>query len=373
MKNIFFKSFISMSLLFLSSCHFPAKMAIEGEGGRNAYNIEVQRTNAEEMLLNLVRLRYFDSPLFLEVSTVTASFLFRNTASASIPIPGFNKLNPLLLGGESQWQSQPTIQYSPLEGQEFASQLMNPLDAATLQQVIYSGWEINRVFQLAVQDLKDFHNFSKEGYINKDQIEKYEDFYKSIQLMTDLQKKGCLKVGIIVNKKNDEKDIKTEIQNQSLQIAFPCDINESKEVASLLDIKEEKNGRYIAHFAQGFDENGNVGIMPRSILSCMYYLANAVHVPKEDIDSKKAFDIPAHISSSKIIQDLFKGLLNVCYSYNKPKDYYLCVKYRNKYFYIQDNDLNSKRTFMLLLELYNLQSGRRREKGPILTLPIGVG
>ena len=368
MNRYFLKSCVLISLLFMTSCHFPAKSAMDGDNGRNAYNIEVQRTNAEEMLLNLVRLRYFDSPFFLEVSSVTSTFTYKNTASASIPIPGFNKSNPLLLGGESQWQTQPTIQYSPLEGEEFTTQLLQPLGASTIQQVLYSGWEVDRVLQIAVQDLKNFHNFTKEGNINLEEIQNYLNFYKSIQLMTDIQKKGCLKIGLTIKKHGEEKD-----KIQTLQLAFPCDNKESLEVAKLLGINVEMDGKYFANFIQGFDEKGNVGIMPRSILSCMYYLANYVQVPKCDIQNKKAYAIPENIFLDKHVNQVVKSIFNVYSSTQKPKDFYVCVRYRDKFFYIRDNDLDSKRTFMLLLELYNLQSGARKERGPILTLPIGVG
>ena len=60
-------------------------------------------------------------------------------------------------------------------------------------------------------------------------------------------------------------------------------------------------------------------------------------------------------------------------SEKKPKHAYVSIKYRDFWFYIEDDDLHSKKTFMLLLELYNLQSGRGPDKGPILTLPLGVG
>ncbi|HEY0135192.1 MAG TPA: hypothetical protein VGB85_13985, partial [Nannocystis sp.] len=33
--------------------------------GRGQYNVAIQRTNGEQLLLNLVRLRYRDAPLFL--------------------------------------------------------------------------------------------------------------------------------------------------------------------------------------------------------------------------------------------------------------------------------------------------------------------
>jgi hypothetical protein len=50
--------------------------------GRTDYNMVIQRTETEEMLLNLVRVRYGDRPLFLTVSSVSTSFSWTQGAGA---------------------------------------------------------------------------------------------------------------------------------------------------------------------------------------------------------------------------------------------------------------------------------------------------
>ncbi len=368
------------TLLILTGCHFPSSMVLEGPGGRNAYNIEVQKTNAEEMLLNLVRLRYYDSPFFLEVSSVTSSFTFKNLAAATINIPGFNHTNPMSLGGETQWQTQPTIQYSPLEGQEFANQLMQPLDIATLQQVIYSGWDIDRVFRLAVQHFKEYHNVPQEKELDPEKHPKYQNFIKALRIMKKFQEEGILQVGIKEHRKIDEKENKEGCiePNMTLQIAFPVDDEDSKTLADLLGEAQPKNGKYMVSIVQGFNKKGEIGVLPRSILSCMYNLSHSVDVPDKDLEENKAktlYDETDDVKKEKQrVKKEIHSLMNIYNASLKPKDSYVCIKYRDNWFYIKDNDLYSKRTFMLLLELYNLQSGRRKTQGgPVLTLPIGVG
>ena len=88
-------------------CSVPSKIVLNGSGGRNAYNVAVQKTNSEEMLLNLVRLKYGESPTFLELSSVTTQHSIKNIITAGIKIPGFNKTNPTDLRGETQFQAQP--------------------------------------------------------------------------------------------------------------------------------------------------------------------------------------------------------------------------------------------------------------------------
>ena len=210
--------------------------------------------------------------------------------------------------------------------------------------------------------MKEFHNISKEGLEYPIEASNYKNFYTTIFLMRQLQRKGFLKIGI---------DDKTH--RKALQMAFPTEDEYSKKIAKLLKMQEPANGKYVLNFVQGFDEKGNVGILPRSILSCMTYLSHNVQVPQRDLDAHRAESYSIEKYDSEEIKKLFHGLMTVCNAPNKPKEFYVCIKYRNTWFYIKDDDLNSKKTFMLLLELYNLQSGRRKDKGPILTLPIGVG
>jgi hypothetical protein len=358
MKKILFGLFV-----ILSACHLPSSSVMEGPGGRNAYNIEVQKTNSEEMLLNLVRLRYYDSPMFLQVSSVTSSFTFKNSASALISLPGFNQTNPTVLGGETLWQNQPTIQYQPLQGQEFANQLMQPLDVTTIQQVIYAGWDIYRVFRLAIQNFLDFNNNPKEKELSLEKNIRYKKFIEAITLMNQLQEDGDLQIGVLEKKDENNNGVK------SIQFAFSAEKEDGKKLADLLQISCRENGSYIINLAQGFDKKGHVGILPRSILSCMNNLSHSVIIPDKDIEENRAIDL----SLKNIKNENAQKIMSIYSSTIKPYNPYISIKYRDMWFYIKDSDLSSKRTFMLLLELFNLQSAKIRDTGPVLTLPVGVG
>ncbi len=52
------------------------------KAGRNDYNKVLAQTDEEEQLLNLVRLRYADNPMMLQVSSVSTSFTWTQSASA---------------------------------------------------------------------------------------------------------------------------------------------------------------------------------------------------------------------------------------------------------------------------------------------------
>ena len=54
----------------------------------------------------------------------------------------------------------------------------------------------------------------------------------------------------------------------------------------------------------------------------------------------------------------------------EPTNAAVAVQYRNSWFYIDDSDMDSKYTFMLLDTLTALQAGEIERAGPLLTLPV---
>lgn len=350
----------------LTSCHVSSKTAMDGSGGRTAYNMVLQETNGEQMLVNLVRLRYFDSPFFLNVANITTQFTYKTSAFPSIPIPGFNQRNPFSLGGDFTWQNQPTIQYTPLEGNEFARQLLHPIDLKTIQQLILSGWNVDLIFRVIVQSFDSYLNAPEASAPVPEHLPRYNAFYEVTKLFRYFQKKSQLQVGIKICP-HDEK----HLNGQMLQISFPTDDPKSKQLADLLSDVHTVHDQYVINLTLGFNKDGKIGIMTRSLLSCMYYLSNGIQIPEEDID--KGFVVVTKSVHGDIYgwESVIGDLLKVETTYSNPSQHYISVKYRGKWFYIPDNDLPSKRTFLLLLQLYNLQSQASASTAPLLTLPLG--
>ena len=84
-----------------------------------AYNKSISETLSEQMLLNLVRLRYREKPSFLEITSVTVSPRIQTTAALNTEIdigPGGNIIQP---GIGVEYSQSPTISYTPLRGEDF--------------------------------------------------------------------------------------------------------------------------------------------------------------------------------------------------------------------------------------------------------------
>ncbi len=56
---------------------------------------------------------------------------------------------------------------------------------------------------------------------------------------------------------------------------------------------------------------------------------------------------------------------------NDRKMHIFLSPHRGYWFYIANNDLETKSSFLLLQQLFSLQAGQSEAKGPTLTLPVG--
>ncbi|MCB1116093.1 MAG: hypothetical protein KDK71_06445 [Chlamydiia bacterium] len=367
------KTLIYLTLLafFLSGCHVSTRHSMYGSGGRNAYNVAAQNTTNQELLLNLVRLRYSDTPYFLEINGITTQFNFSSKILPSIKIPGFDEENPAGLGGEMTWSNQPTIQYSPLEGKEFAVQMMQPLDLRMIQGLIFTGWDVDRVFRLLIQNMADIPNAVAASGPIPATPPHYKKFFECLELLRHFQQLGELQIGIRYMAIEGEEDDKKE--PNTIQISFPYNGAESDRLAELLEGVKKTQGRYVLNLRQAFNENASLGFMTRSLLSAMYYLSLGINVPPKDIEAGTVA-ITANPDGSlfnwhEVIGDLF----TIHWSYRRPQYSYLAVPYRGYWFYIDDSDVSTKRTFVLLQQIYNLQAKQQEKEGPILTIPLLSG
>src|SRR5881392_3271685 len=83
---------------------------------RLRYNEVVRDTNDEQLLLNIVRLRYADSPVFIDLPSITSQFEVSGrgnfTGGVGNQFPGRTNLGV----GELAMRDTPTLSYHPREG-----------------------------------------------------------------------------------------------------------------------------------------------------------------------------------------------------------------------------------------------------------------
>jgi hypothetical protein len=167
------------------------------KAARLDYNIAIQGTDIGQLLLNVVRLRYREPPYFLEVASVSSSLDAGATATGTVPSPLTN-MNPAMVEAGLVYSEKPTVTYSPLQGRQFATQLMTPLDLNTLVLLCNSGWSIKRVFLVGLQAMNRLANAPRASGPTPRRAPEYEAFRDAVELLEILQSRDAIQIGPVV-------------------------------------------------------------------------------------------------------------------------------------------------------------------------------
>jgi hypothetical protein len=326
------------------------------------YNEVINKTSNEQLLLNLVRLKYRDTPFFLEVSSLTNSFSFGANASTSGLYgrkPFFNSLNPSISYGE-----RPTISYSPLQGDKFVKQLLSPLKLETLVLMYHSGWSVERVFRCCVQRMNGVKNAPCAAGPTPDFVPTDEDFHRAARIMRRLQKTGLMDLG---------GDPTTGGKGFAIRIVRSG--NGAEDIAELEKILRLKPGKPYYPLTTDVvgDDPDKIGLNTRSLLGVLFYLSQSVEVPPGD---EVAGRVTVTTTSEGYGFDWMKvtgDVMRIQCAGLHPVNGAVTVFYRGKWFYIADDDLNSKSTFSLLSQLFSLQAGQVKMTVPFLMISTGAG
>lgn len=338
-----------------------------------AYSYEVASAIDRQMLNNLVRLRYRENPTFLEVLSVCdnqkkgvdfgidQSELFYRK-SREVVSPGSGK--SILLGPVAMFEvsQNPTISYRPLRGKEFIKQLMTPIPLNAVLGLSRSGWKIERVFNTCIERINDIENAPSASGPTPWNKPDYETFYRVTAILKKLEESGCVSIG------RDLGD------GKKLMLSFKDDGCCREDVRELKDILGIDSGRNEYYFSTNFlkRQGDAIAVQTRSLMGVLFYLSHAVEVPEEDI-SNGLVQVTVDKSGKVFDWSAASGtLLKIHCSDERPKNAYISTRYRGHWFYINDNDLHSKSTFMFISTLFNLQAGEASsaDVAPTLTIPV---
>ena len=137
----------------------------------------------EQLLLNIVRMRFNDQPYFLEVSSISA------TVEAGAAFGGTDEKG---VEGGLRYLERPTIIYTPLTGESFVRQLLSPLDVQTLLLLRDAGWEMDDILTVFADRLNGIPNAPTGADSTPEGVPEYLEFQTLAEAIDELEDDNML-------------------------------------------------------------------------------------------------------------------------------------------------------------------------------------
>jgi len=351
--------FPALMLFLLTGCAAIGPQSVPRD--RFDYNKAVSDSWKEQTLLNIVKLRYADMPLFIEVASIVSGYTLESSLNLSGTFfDGGPASNFGSIGGSGKYTDRPTITYAPITGENFNKTFMTPIPPSAVLFMIQAGWPAGMVLPLALEAINGQHAQQSVG--PRARLGQ-AGFYRIVELFAMLQKAGA--VGMRVDKKESTVDSTVIVIRRE---RLPSEITAaSKELAQLLGIRRDAP-EYTVAYGEVARNDTELAMLTRSTLAIMIELAGQVRVPAEHVTDGRA---PASlVDAGNAVVDR-RRLIKIHSSTDKPDHAFAAVRYRDHWFWIDDRDFKSKLTFAYLMLLFSLTESGGKEGLPLVTIPAG--
>ncbi len=308
----------------------------------------------EQTLLNIVKLRYFDAPVFLEVSSVIGSYTLQGEVRVDERVFSSNRANTYgNYGVTGTYTDHPTISYTPVTGQKYIDKLLRPIPPQAVFAMIQAGHPADYILSLTVRGINDVFNYSS-GPAREQRGDPV--FFQVVDALRRIQQAEGL--GIRTEKRGKE---------ETTRIFFreTADSNVEKDirfVKDMLGIAPDSKELLLTYGSprRGHDE---IALLTRSMWEILADLSSGVEVPERDSAEGRA------IAREPSSRPRGSPVMHVHSSETRPSDAYVVAHYRDHWFWIDDRDLASKRVLAFLMVFSSIAETGAVPQVPIITIP----
>lgn len=320
------------------------------------YGDALSTSAREQLLLNIVRIRYMEAPVFLDVVSVINQYGLEGEISLAAGW-GTSMLDSARdtqqIGGVGRWSDRPTITYSPVSGQQFSRSMMTPLTPEALFALVQSGWPADVVFGVTLRSINGMNNDVPTPVGRKSADPR---FFELIDLWGRLRDAGAM--GLRLEEGDDEKHVVMFYQGQEFGEDVQRDVQRVRELLGMTSDATEVRLTY------GLvpDEPNEIAVLSRSIMDIMISQAWYLDVPPEHVEEGRTGPtfVPKERGAGRAITN--------GYGTKRPDTALTAIRNRDYWFYVDDRDMASKRTFAFMEIMLSLADTGALARGPVVSL-----
>lgn len=325
---------------------------------RVTYNDAIANSWKQQTLLNIVRLRYMDTPEFVDVASIVGGYEHSHSVNGSFgadfaPNDTVRYLLAPAIGGNRTVVDRPTISYTPQTGSAFTRNLTNPIPPVSILYLIESGNPADVVMDLAVESINGIRNRGFAGTMQQADPK----FQQVVDLIKRAQSSGQVSLRIVPGTEKDYPDVVLGIRDAEIDPAAAAELDLLRELLRLdPDVRE-----FRVVFGMLPAAKDEIAIRTRSVIRILAFLALNVQVPPGHLADGRAPDVGDTSAPTQPQLTVFSGC-------EPPCDAFAAIQYQGCWFWVDPRDFHSKRTFVYLKILLALADTEQKDAAPALTI-----
>jgi hypothetical protein len=323
------------------------------------YSSAIADSWKQQTLLNIVKLRYLDLPVFVEVGSIVAGYSMQTGVTANGTLSSQNAIqgNFAAIGGQAIYTDRPTITYVPTTGEKFLRGLITPIDPDNIFSMLQTGYAADFILGLTVESLNGVRNRSATaGGVR----EADPEFIRALDLMREVQAAGAFGMRLEQDKgKGTTGVVFFRREDVSPDIAL-----KQKEIRRLLKLAPDRE-KFLLTYSPVRGAADELAVNSRSMLQIMQAFASYVEVPEAHLEDHSA--LPAFGNTPAA--EGRRQHVTIHSGRDRPEDAFAVVRYRGYWFWINEGDLKTKRALTAVMFFFTLAETGSAEPLPLITIP----
>jgi hypothetical protein len=358
--RIFLRAFAYITLLMFPGlgCRSlgPKSLTVD----RFDYSTAIAESWKQQTLLNLVKLRYMDLPVFVDVASVVSGYSMQTGVNINGVVSTERAVQGSYgaIGGQAIYTDRPTVTYVPMMGEKFLRGLITPIDPKNIFFMLQAGYAADFILALTVESLNGVRNRSTFGGVVRDAD---PDFISVLDLLRDVQTAGAFGMRV------EEDKIKgsTGIVFFSRDDVSPDIAHKAKEIRRLLRLPQDQE-KFVLAYSPMRGATNELAVNSRSMLQILLAFASYVDVPAAHLQEHSAWPSADSISRPESNR---QPPVQIKSGKSKPAESYAAVRYRDYWFWVDNRDLKAKRALTAVMFFFTLSESGSNDKLPLITIP----
>lgn len=318
------------------------------------YSSAIADSWKRQMLLNIVKMRYGEPPVFLEVASVINQYSLEGQVQVGGSFNGgLTSKDVYSVGGNAHYADRPTITYNPLSGDKFTKSLLTPVPPDRILWLIQSGYSADFVFRLATRSINGVQNHVD---LEAQHHPSDPEWGPLMAALVRIQRSNA--VGM---------RLRSSETGPSVAMFFHHDDSESvmKDIEFVREVMNLDPDAREYRVVFGLPRNNReIAIQTRSLIEMLLELGSNIDIPLSHEEEGRARHVAVHEGEENYLIRIQSGP-------NRPDSAFVATHFDSYWFWIDKSDIYSKQTLTFMMFLSSIAETGSPVQAPVVTVNAG--